>query len=261
MRTITLHVTVAASLLVGTASFGAGIPTIDVAAIAQAVMNYEQQVKDYANQIEQLQQQVRMVEMQSQNLKSLDSYSLDNLGSVLYRQKQVMNGLNAISYDAGNVSSKFENTYKDYDGYSSELSSASNQAARNTAYSDRYKQITATNQNTLNGTMQKLQLSYEDLDSESSTIAALKKRSDDAEGNLQVLQATNDLLTYLIDEIRKLRVTTMDQTNAIANYLAAQNNEKILQQADLETMKKRNSSSNYGKSSDTNFLSTLPGTK
>lgn len=261
MRTITLHVTVAASLLLGTASFGAGIPTIDVAAIAQAVMNYEQQVKDYANQIEQLQQQVRMVEMQSQNLKSLDSYSLDNLGSVLYRQKQVMNGLNAISYDAGNVSSKFENTYKDYDGYSSELSSASNQAARNTAYSDRYKQITATNQNTLNGTMQKLQLSYEDLDSESSTIAALKKRSDDAEGNLQVLQATNDLLTYLIDEIRKLRVTTMDQTNAIANYLAAQNNEKILSQSiDDQVSNKDNRKNIYDHSTDQNAFK-LPGAR
>ncbi|MDY0264559.1 MAG: P-type conjugative transfer protein TrbJ [Sulfurospirillum cavolei] len=173
-----------------------------------------------------------------------------------------MNGLNAISYDAGNVSSKFENTYKDYDGYSSELSSASNQAARNTAYSDRYKQITATNQNTLNGTMQKLQLSYEDLDSESSTIAALKKRSDDAEGNLQVLQATNDLLTYLIDEIRKLRVTTMDQTNAIANYLAAQNNEKILQQAKTEAfLNKDNVDNPFDTNEDMRSFSKLPGAK
>ncbi len=242
MRKISLHVTL--SFLLSTAAVAAGIPTIDVAAIAQAVMNYEQQIKDYANQVSQLQQQVRMVEMQSQNLKTLDSYSLENLGSALYRQKQVMNGLNAISYDAGNVSSKFESTYKDYDGYSSEFSSASNQAARNTAYSDRYKQINETNQNTLNGTMQKLQLSYDDLDSESSTIAALKKRSDDAEGNLQVLQATNDLLTYLIDEIRKLRVTTMDQTNAIANYLAAQNNEKILAQAIEEKMDNKDNRKN-----------------
>ena len=174
---------------------------------------------------------MQMVEMQSKNLKNLDNYQWDNLGSILYRQRQVMNGLDSISYDAGNVSSKFEKTYKNFDGYSDDFSSANDQAARNLAYSERYRQITESNQNTLRGTLQKLELSSQDLDSESSTIAALRKRSSTAEGNLQVLQANNDMLAFLIDEIRKLRVTMMDQTNAMTNYMAAQNNEKILSQA------------------------------
>lgn len=242
MQKFTLHV--AAFFLLLTYSFSAGIPTVDVASIARQVMSYEQQLRDYTNQIQQLQQQMQMVDMQSKNLKNLDNYQWDNLGSILYRQRQVMNGIDAISYDAGNVSSKFENTYKDFNGYSSDITSANNQAARNQAYSERYRQITESNQNTLKGTMQKLELSYGDLDSESNTIAALKKRSSSAEGNLQVLQANNDLLAYLTDEVRKLRVTMMDQTNAMTNYMAAQNNEKILQQAKTEAFLNRDNIDN-----------------
>lgn len=226
---------IVASLVLCTSSFCTGIPTVDVASIAQQVMNYQQQLTDYANQVQQLQQQMQMVEMQSKNLKNLDNYQWDNLGSILYKQRQVMNGLDSISYDAGNVSSKFEKTYKSFDGYSDDFSSANDQAARNLAYSDRYRQITESNQNTLRGTLQKLELSSQDLDSESSTIAALRKRSSTAEGNLQVLQANNDMLAFLIDEIRKLRVTMMDQTNAMTNYFAAQNNKEILQQARTES--------------------------
>ncbi|EKO5297811.1 hypothetical protein P0J98_001074, partial [Campylobacter coli] len=50
----------------------------------------------------------------------------------------------------------------------------------------------------------------------------------------QAVQATNDLLAYQIDEIRKLRSVIMDQSNMLTNYLASQNNEKILDDAKCE---------------------------
>ena len=38
-------------------------------------------------------------------------------------------------------------------------------------------------------------------------------------------------MAYQIDETRKPRVTLMTQANAITNYLSAQNNKEILQDA------------------------------
>ncbi|HDX6305905.1 TPA: P-type conjugative transfer protein TrbJ, partial [Campylobacter fetus subsp. venerealis] len=52
------------------------------------------------------------------------------------------------------------------------------------------------------------------------------------------------LLVYQVDEARKLRVALMDQTNALANYMAMQNNEKILQQAKSEAFLNRNNINN-----------------
>ncbi len=228
-----------------------GIPTVDVASIAQQLKGYQQQIKDYAMQLQQyqqlysqLQQQIQMVKMQTQNLKTLSSYDWQNLNVALYQARNIMQKVDGISYDLGNVSRKFEETYKDFNGYSSDINSAKDENARNKIFSDRYKQIQETNQNTLNGTLQKLELANKEFENEDRIISDLKNRSQNAEGNLQAIQATNDLLVYQVDEARKLRVALMDQTNALANYMAMQNNEQILQQARTEAFLNRNNINN-----------------
>ncbi|HED0569535.1 TPA: P-type conjugative transfer protein TrbJ, partial [Campylobacter coli] len=150
----------------------------------------------------------------------------------------------------GNVSRKFENTYKNFAGYSDDLTNATNESERNKIYSDRYKQIAETNQNTFNGTLQQLELQYQDLESEDTLIAKLKQNSQNSNGNLQAIQATNDLITYQIDEIRKLRSVIMDQSNMLTNYLASQNNQRIMQQAKIDKFLENaeKSGSSWGKS-------------
>ncbi|WP_253701099.1 P-type conjugative transfer protein TrbJ [Campylobacter fetus] len=244
--------------ILSTQLVASGIPTVDVAAIAQQLISYQQQIKDYAMQLQQyqqlysqLQQQIQMVKMQTQNLKTLSSYDWQNLNILLYKAKNVMQRVDAVSYDLGNVSRKFEEIYRDYGGYFDDINSASDENARNKIFTDKHKQINETNQNTLNGTLQKLELANKEFPNEDRTIASLKERSQNAEGNLQAIQATNDLLTYQIDEARKLRVSIMDQTNALANYMASQNNEKILQQAKEKIEMKPDSRVPYGKGKTT----------
>ncbi|WP_235605996.1 P-type conjugative transfer protein TrbJ [Campylobacter fetus] len=234
------------TLIFSTQLVASGIPTVDAAAIARQLISYQQQIKDYAMQLQQyqqlysqLQQQIQMVKMQTQNLKTLSSYDWQNLNILLYKAKNVMQRVDAVSYDLGNVSRKFEEIYRDYGGYFDDINSASDENARNKIFTDKHKQINETNQNTLNGTLQKLELANKEFPNEDRTIASLKERSQNAEGNLQAIQATNDLLTYQIDEARKLRVSIMDQTNALTNYMASQNNEKILDDVKYEKMSKR----------------------
>ncbi|EJC1868907.1 P-type conjugative transfer protein TrbJ [Campylobacter coli] len=224
--------TIIATLIIGTNNaFAGGIPVIDVSAIANQVKDYAMQLQQYEQMYSQLQQQLLMVQMQKQNLERLSKEDWQSLGTVLYQVRGVMNRVNGISYDIGNVSRKFENTYKNFAGYSDDLTNATNESERNKIYSDRYKQIAETNQNTFNGTLQQLELRYQDLESEDALIARLKANSQNSNGNLQVIQATNDLIAYQIDEIRKLRSVIMDQSNMLTNYLASQNNEKILDDA------------------------------
>jgi len=68
-------------------------------------------------------------------------------------------------------------------------------------------------------------------------VKKFKERSANSKGKLEVLQAGNDLMAYQIDETRRLRVTLMTQANAITNYLSAQNNKEILQDAKSKKMK------------------------
>ncbi|MGI7160699.1 P-type conjugative transfer protein TrbJ [Campylobacter coli] len=243
--------TIIATLIIGTNNaFAGGIPVIDVSAIANQVKDYAMQLQQYEQMYSQLQQQIQMVQMQKQNLERLTKEDWDNLGTVLYQTRNVMNKVNGISYDIGNVSRKFEDTYKDFEGYSNDLENATNESERNKIYSDRYKQIAETNQNTFNGTLQQLELQYQDLESEDALIAKLKQNSQNSNGNLQAIQATNDLITYQIDEIRKLRSVIMDQSNMLTNYLASQNNQRIMQQAKIDKFLENaeKSGSSWGKS-------------
>lgn len=265
MKRLTLSIVATFFLLSSTPNNinASGIPTVDVAAIAQSIMEYKQMLEDYAMQIQQyenmvtqLQQQVRMVEMQTTNLKNLGSFNWENLGSIIKQQRKIMNSVGGISYDLGNISNKFEKTYKDFSGYEDDFASATSEKQRNKLYSDRYKEITELNQNTLNGTLQKLENSYNQIDKEDETLNNLKSRSESAEGNLQVLQASNDLLAFQIDEIRKVRTTIMDQSNAMTNYMATKNNDKILQQAKSEAFLNKNQIDNIydTKTNPNNFI-------
>ncbi|EFO4793573.1 P-type conjugative transfer protein TrbJ [Campylobacter coli] len=230
----------ATTLLIGTNNaFAGGIPVIDVSAIANQIKDYAMQLQQYEQLYSQLQQQLLMVKMQQQNLERLSKEDWQNLGTVLYQVRGVMNRVKGISYDIGNVSRKFEETYKDFTGYNDDLSNATNESERNKIYSDRYKQIAEMNQNTFNGTLQQLELQYKDLESEDMLISRLKQNSQNSSGNLQAVQATNDLIAYQIDEIRKLRSVIMDQSNMLTNYLASQNNKKILDEAKYEQMSVR----------------------
>ncbi|MPB81097.1 P-type conjugative transfer protein TrbJ, partial [Campylobacter jejuni] len=91
---------------------------------------------------------------------------------------------------------------------------------------------------------------YQDLQNEDTIISKLKERSEGSKGNLQAIQATNDLITYQIDEVRKLRVTLMNQNNMLTNYLASQNNERIMQQTKIDKFLENaeNAGSSWGKS-------------
>lgn len=245
-----LSLALISSLIIGNNAFAGGIPVIDLSAIANQVKDYAMQLQQYEQMYSQLQQQIQMVQMQKQNLERLTKEDWQSLGTVLYQVRGVMNRVNGISYDIGNVSRKFENTYKNFAGYSDDLTNATNESERNKIYSDRYKQIAETNQNTFNGTLQQLELQYQDLESEDTLIAKLKQNSQNSNGNLQAIQATNDLITYQIDEIRKLRSVIMDQSNMLTNYLASQNNQRIMQQAKIDKFLENaeKSGSSWGKS-------------
>ncbi|MBT0842584.1 P-type conjugative transfer protein TrbJ, partial [Campylobacter jejuni] len=62
-----------------------------------------------------------------------------------------------------------------------------------------------------------------------------------------------DLITYQIDEVRKLRVTLMNQNNMLTNYLASQNNKDVLEQTKLEKQMQSDSRVPYGIGKNQNY--------
>lgn len=242
-----LTFSIATAILLSTTSASAGIPVIDVASIAQAVTNYSQMIKDYTLQLQQyeqmysqLQQQLLMVEMQQRNLKRLTNYDFRDTRSILLNTRQIMTRVQTISYDAEGVARSFEKTYGDFEKYNNMLNEAQNEEEKAELFSNKYKEIAMINQNTIDGTLQKLEARYEELDNETYELTTLKNRSSNSVGQLEALQAIGDLIAYNVEETRKLRFLMMDQTNAMLNYYASLNNKEILNQAKTKNFSKNN---------------------
>ena len=180
---------------------------------------------------------ILVTQMQVQNLQSLKNYDWKDLGTILYQTRNVMSKVQGISYDLGNVSRVFEETYKNSSQYKDIFKNSPNEKSRNEAYSKQYDEILAKNQNTFKGTLQKLELMESDFDNETKIIAKLKQRSQNSKGALEVAQAGNDLIAYQIDETRKLRKVMMDQSNMMTNYMASQNNKEMMNKAVSEKLR------------------------
>lgn len=222
---------------------GFGFLVYDGANFGQAIIQVKSMSQDYSKQLEQLQtmanqlkRQAQMVKMQIQNLKSLKNYRWQDLSSILYRYRNILSKIDGIYYDAGNVLSQFEKIYKGSKEYNSVFENAPNQKARSSAYSSTYKELLRQSQDNFKAALKKLELQSDDFNDETAILQNLKSRSQSSTGALQVAQATNDLLVFQIDQIRKLRITLMDFSNMMATTLAAQNNAKILKQAKDEVL-------------------------
>lgn len=101
MKKSLISVVVASSLFVSSVT-ASGIPTIDVAAIAQAVMGYTQTLKDYAEQIKQYEQMVKDTINFEKQMKEL-GVDMTDVNQILGDATQMINSMKDIYNSVRNI--------------------------------------------------------------------------------------------------------------------------------------------------------------
>lgn len=97
MKKTLISVVTASMLMVGSLNAG-GIPTIDVAAIAQAVTGYMQSLKDYSEQIKQYKQMVKDTMNMEKQMKEL-GVDMNDINQILGDATEMINSMKSI-YDS-----------------------------------------------------------------------------------------------------------------------------------------------------------------
>lgn len=220
-----------ASAVVATEMTQVGSWYLQAVAEFEKARSWVQQALDMA---EQIALQTRMVSMQLQNLKSLDPYRWDGFAFELYKLAEINNGLDAVYYGVSNRQEVFDSVNKGYEHYVQQANSAPDQLSYNKQYRSNIKDMAEKNRNTFKATFDALGWQAENFESEAAVMEKLKEHSENAEGALQVAQAANDIALFQADQLRQLRVTLMNQANAINQWMASQNEEKLQQLADTE---------------------------
>lgn len=188
------------------------ITVIDPSNLAQNTLTAVRTLEMINNQVNQLQNQARMLLNQDRNLAHLDYNALSQLRASLANTEMLIAKAQGLAYEVQQLDQQFSRLYPDE--YASDVSSQRMaQEAR-----ERWR-------NGLEGlhTAMRVQAQVtQNLAHDESALADLVQQSQSAEGALQAVQATNQLLALQAKQSIQAQQLQITQNRAIALELARQ---------------------------------------
>lgn len=196
--------------LIAAGSTQAGWPVFDASNYAQNVLEASRALQQINNQIRQLQNQALMLQNQALDLKSLNVSQLSVMVGDLGQISSLMNQAQGIAFNVKATEAAFKQSYPTSYGLSTTNAQLASDAHQ------RWQDSMSAFQDTLRVQAQVAQ----NVQSDSATLSTVTTASENAVGNLQAAQATNQLLAL-----------SVKQQLQIQNLMAAQNRAISLDQA------------------------------
>jgi P-type conjugative transfer protein TrbJ len=201
----------------------------DAANYAQNLLIAARTLQQIDNQIQQLQNEAQMLQNMGKNLSSLNTSQLSTMVSALTQISNLMNRAQGVTFNANATNAAFAQSYPQ----SYPLNTSATTLEANAR--QRWQNSMSAFQQTLTIQAQVAQ----NVQADTTTLSSLVNTSQGAVGNLQVNQATNQLLALSIK-----------QQLQIQSLMAAQDRANTLDQA-------RNAEAEQeGQTALTNFLGT-----
>lgn len=191
------------------------------------IANNLQLVAQYAEEAQQTATQIQQYTTMLKNLKQMTpSHLLDSAAQQLFTdqnmygafknlQKTVIAG-QQIAYTGANLEQQFKNSHP---GYSNGYAGAVDFVAR-------YKNVSDGTLASVKNALGLVTSHSERFGQEQSMLSELQLKSQTAEGQLQVLQAGNQIGLASINQMQQLRQLQMAQTQQQSAYIAGQQTEK-----------------------------------
>lgn len=196
-------------------------------------MNLSKQLEQITLLTQTLQQNIQAVQMAQQNLQALNAMDFSNFNSYVDQLSNVMVATNGISYQMGNLDTKFGQLFPGYDEHT-RIGMMGDIKQQASSYAQYYRSLTDTNRGTALGTLRNLAAVNNDLRTDQLSMNMLKLQSRNAIGNKSAIQAANEIAMHQTDTIKKLHSTMLAQTNLMAQTVAIENEEKAQKQAERE---------------------------
>ncbi|MDD2399625.1 MAG: P-type conjugative transfer protein TrbJ [Sulfurovum sp.] len=236
-KSISVSAALAILLITSSANAGGGLSGgatewTQIANNAELGSQYSQQLKDYAMQSQQYQQQIQQYINQYQSYAQM----LQNIGKLPQAQwnefqqsvmglKKALDFQQALSFTASSYDTDFKNYYPGYDKWLADSKNGS------LDFQATYKQLGDTTRDTVNGSLQALNVRAEDMQTDEQTMRTLSNLSQSAAGQKAAIQAANDIALHQTHQLKKMEQTMMIQANMQGEYYAMQNEKKAFQEA------------------------------
>ena len=182
------------------------------------------EVETAANTAKQLKNEIEEYKEMLKQGKTLPSSMFDRLNDDLARLKSLYSHSKALAGNVAGFDEKFRNKHGDYNKY---LHRGSNQHDNHQRWADEGLDAMRTGMKI--GGENLNQIAQED-----ATLEKLVKRSQDAEGRMQAIQAGNEISAQLVQQLQKLRQLLNAQIQAQSAFSAQQIERQAREDAAFE---------------------------
>jgi P-type conjugative transfer protein TrbJ len=194
------------------ALFGVGDIVLDPSNLAENMLTAGRTLEQINNQIQQLQHEAQMIINQARNLARLPFNVAAQLRSNLATTQRLIDQARGLAYDVTNIDREFARLYPEQ--YAATVNS--DQMYQNAR--ERWK-VTLDG---LQTTMQMQAQAAQNVNDDERVLADLVEQSQSAEGALQAMQATNQLLALQAKQSIQMQRLQITQDRAAALELARQ---------------------------------------
>ncbi len=195
----------------------AQIATLDAANIVQSTISAQQAITQTAQQLQQYQAQLQQLQNQIQNTANPGSFQWDNANATINNVLATVNTLNTYQSQAGSIAA-YLSKYSDASQYHTTscignggCTGAQIQQINASQYTGSDSQKTANDNMQLNINAQQQQLQ-----SDANNVAVLQQNAQGSTGQMQALQAANQLASNQAVQLMQIRSLMIAQQTAEA---------------------------------------------
>ena len=200
----------------------AGIPVIDVSNLSQNLITATQQVAATAKQIQQYQTQLQQYENMLQNTVAPTAYIWDQANSTINKLVQLQDTLNFYKNQSGSIDS-YLSRYQDI-GYYRTSPCFTNEActpAQRQALLDANANSSEAQKRANDAVLKGVDQQQQTLKTDAANLTRLQSQATGATGQMQAIQAANQLASAQANQLLQIRGLLVAQQNAAATRAQA----------------------------------------
>ena len=182
------------------------------------------QIQQAANQAQQLQTQIQQYENMIQNTKSLATQYFSPVMQDVQSVQNLLSQSKAIMSTAKNMDQIFSQNYKTYANYMKT-------ALKGGDWQNKYNQWSQQANDNALYTLKAVGLQSSQLGNDQALMQKLQSMAGSTTGQMEALQVANQMTAQSVAEIQKLRQLVMLQIQMQGNYLAQQQDQQAMMQA------------------------------
>lgn len=190
-----------------------------------------QQVSNQLKQItqlsEQIQNQLKIYQTMLQNTAQMPAHMWGEVESDLRTLTSIVRQGQGISFSMASAHDVLAQRFTSYRDLQATTPSGKDLSATYAAWS-------ATNRDTIAGTLRATSMTADQLGSEEATMSALRTMSETADGQMKALQIGHEIAAQEVAQLQKLRGLVAQQMAMMGTWYQSQQTSKDLNQARLE---------------------------